>query len=88
MKSFQVLVFAYAFHLICGIVYEPEPEADNEIGKVFLGSFLSCFTLKEPQIQQMLGLILQKLVTAVCPTCKDRVSQRMGYARMAEEGFS
>ena len=39
MKSFQVLVFAYAFHLICGIVYEPEPEADNEIGKVSLQSF-------------------------------------------------
>ena len=38
VKSFQVLVFAYAFHLICGIVYEPEPEADNEIGKVFLES--------------------------------------------------
>ena len=30
----------------------------------------------------------KKLVTAVCPTCKDRVSQRMGYARMAEEGFT
>ena len=35
MKSLKVLVFAYAFHLICGIVYEPEPEADTEIGKVF-----------------------------------------------------
>ena len=29
----------------------------------------------------------QKRLQAVCPTCKDRVSQRMGYARMAEEGF-
>ena len=27
-----VLVFAYAFHLICGIVYEPEADIDNEIG--------------------------------------------------------
>jgi len=52
IKSQQVLVFAYAFHLICGIVYEPETDIETEI--------------------------------AVCPTCKDRVSQRMGYARMAE----
>ena len=39
MKSLKVLVFAYAFHLICGIVYEPEPEADTEIGKVFIQPF-------------------------------------------------
>ena len=32
-------------------------------------------------------LAIEKLIQAVCPTCKDRVSQRMGYARMAEESF-
>ena len=31
--------------------------------------------------------VIEKLIQAVCPTCKDRVSQRMGYARMAEESF-
>jgi len=57
VKSLKVLVFAYAFHLICGIVYEPEPEADTEIGKV-LKPFIQPFRpvdVKKAQIGSNTG---------------------------------